>query len=345
MRSAIAAVSTGVIGSRSHPVQPTGQPDHRRRADLHVQVRALPDHELLEPTVELRNGGITVLHCATPRLERWPRTRTHPRSVPPSPIGPSDDGLQRDRRSGRAQVPATTRQTELRSARGSNACRWRRGRDPSNIPSSRPLCTEHTSSLCSSSRSRNGQPRRAISTVRDPLRRKRGSNPASASASLEPRQVRPRTASTGRRGVPGDQVVAPLASEGVGTRPSARPGRERRQDVREQAVVTPLPVARGHSGVDRLGAADGRRASPRLRGDEARVREPTQVWTDRVGVQTEAGGELANGDRAAGQAQVPIEPVARVVREGLVDLDRGRFVHLRISYDGLCTVNTVSTRA
>ena len=161
----------------------------------------------------------------------------------------------------------------------------------------------------------------------------------------EPGQVRPRTARTGRRGVPGDEIVAPFSSEGVGTRASAGPGRERRQDVRQQAVVTPLPVSRGHSGVDGLGAADGRRASPRLRRHEAGVREPTQVWTDRIGVQAQPGGELANGDRAAGQAQVPIEPVARVVRQGLVDLDRGRFVHLRISYDGLCTVRTVSTRA
>ena len=34
-----------------------------------------------------------------------------------------------------------------------------------------------------------------------------------------------------------------------------------------------------------------------------------------------------------------------VVRQGLVDLDRGWFVHRRIPYDGLCKVRTVSTRA
>ena len=55
-----------------HAPQPIRQSDHRRGADLDVQVRPLAFHEILEPAVELRYRGIRVLHCATPHLE-WKR--------------------------------------------------------------------------------------------------------------------------------------------------------------------------------------------------------------------------------------------------------------------------------
>ena len=180
MPSAIAWHSMPVSGSRSRRCKSLGKPDHRGRADLHVQVRPFPVDELLEPCVELRNDRRAVrrrrgrlLH--TVFLRRWSRV--------PMPGGPPPPGslpLHRTRRlrlqseyvvrrrqryvRGAHSRTAERRQTPERSARGSNESRRIGGRELASMPSSSPRWMAHTSSRCSSSRSRNGQSRSVMST-------------------------------------------------------------------------------------------------------------------------------------------------------------------------------------
>ena len=311
-----------------------------------MQVGALPLHQLFQPAVELRDGRIAGLHVA-PHLvsSGYVGSARCPRPVPSSPIGRLRDELQLLPRSAvlRRRRRRGTRSPGPRAARTSAGAGD--GREPSNIPSSRPRWTVHTSSRCSSSRSRKGQPRSAISTVPAAPASEAGVETGLCQCLSKTRQVRPGAACARRRRVPGDEVVTPFPGERVRPAPGARPGDQRGQDVGEEPVVTPVPVARGDGGVHGLGPADRGRTSPGLRGDEARVDEPPQMGTDRVGVQAQPGRQLADRDGTTGQAKVPVEAVPGVVRQCLVDLDRGGFVHLRISYDGLCTVRTVSTRA
>jgi hypothetical protein len=62
---------------------------------------------------------------------------------------------------------------------------------------------------------------------------------------------------------------------------------------------------------------------------ETRLLKSPQVRPERVRVQRQARGELADGDRSAREAKVAVEPIAGVVGERLVDLDRCWIGHER----------------
>ena len=218
-----------VSGSRSSRCSPLGSRIIGGEPDLDVQVGALAVHELLQPRVEFGNDRVcrrTTSSPSAPCLLPPPRmmwSRRRPAAARFSPcIGRDRLGLQSEvarfragdtyvARLRRGRRSACTRPSDRRAAR--SVSRRIGGREPASMPSSRPRWIAHTSSRCSSSRSRNGQSRRVMSTRVRPRRRKRGSNPASARASCSDREVRARrgTRARPRRGA-SHEVRAPLAS-------------------------------------------------------------------------------------------------------------------------------------
>ena len=216
------------------------------------------------------------------------------------------------------------------------------------MPSSRPRWTAHTSWRCSSSRSRNGHSRNVISTVLALRRRNRGSNPASASASCSTARFGPRGApAPGLLHAAAHQVGAPFPREFLRALALACTGQQPRQDVGQQPVVAAFTALAIHGGEDRLGPSHRGGSPLDLARHQAGILETPQVRAHRVGVQGQADGELAHGHRPAGQAQVPVEPVARVVGERLVHLDRCGFGHLvsrrRLDFHGQHRVKRADT--
>ena len=148
---------------------------------LDVQVGALSGDQLSEPPVELGHDrrACRWTSWTTPPSSsfRSPRSLLTRERAPPDPVtlhrtlarrlqSGRQVGAAKNLRPRRPQAPvATRRQTVERSAIGSNGRASSRGATALNMPSSRPRCTAHTSSRCSSSRSRKGQSRRVMSTV------------------------------------------------------------------------------------------------------------------------------------------------------------------------------------
>ena len=343
------------------PPKSLRKPDHRGRADLHVQVRTFPVDELFEPGVELRHDGRAVrrrrgqlLH--TLFLRRCSRDDAGPTAVArvcSLCIGRDGARLQseyavrhgryvrRSRRLSRAPPRDGRPRNDRRGARtcpGASA-----GRELASMPSRSPRCSWHTRSRCSSRRSRKGQSRSVMSTLSRPRRRNRGSNPASESASCStarfgPLEVRPPGFGAARptRYAPHSRADATARDPLSGTRDV--PG----HDLREQAVVSTLAFLTIDDGVDRLGSAHRGDAPLRLTRDQAGFLQAPQVRAQGVDVQPEADRKLPHRDRAARQTQVAVQPVPRVVGQRLVDLDRRRLGHSnppRVSW--ISTANTV----
>ena len=334
MAAAIASVSSGVSGCTVEREQPVRHRVHRRRSDLDVQVRAVALEQAREPAVELFHDRFGhVVHQASSHRESAAAAPARPLLIVKGtprlqlPIFlRRQPGVRRDDRRDRIMAPrATRRQTLVRSASGSNSVRRSEGREAPSMPSSSPRWTAQTSSRCSSSRSRNGQSRREISTVLALRRRNRGSKPASASASWSTARLGPDgPRAPGRGTLRPDQVRPPLAGDASARSSWALAADQPGQDLAEQSVIASLPFLTGDRRVHHLGTADGRDPWTSL-ADQARLLQPAQVRAERVRVQGQARRELADRDGPTRQTQVAVEPIARVVGERLVDLDRCRF--------------------
>ena len=195
------------------------------------------------------------------------------------------------------------------------------GREAPSMPSSSPRWTAQTSSRCSSSRSRNGQSRREISTVLALRRRNRGSKPASASASWSTARLGPDgTARSRARDAAPHQVRPPLAGDRLGPVELALAADQPGQDLAKQSVIASLPSLTGDRRVHHLGTADGRDPMDLARG-QARLLQATEMRAERVRMQRQTRRELADRDGPTRQTQVAVEPIARIVGERLVDLD------------------------
>ena len=118
------------------------------------------------------------------------------------------------------------------------------------------------------------------------------------------------------------QVRAPLARELLGVVPLLGGREQTGQDVGEQLVVATLARLDVDRHVERLRSADGRRGPAGLPRHEPDLLEPAEMRAQGVRVQRQAGGQLADGDRAAREPQVSVQAVPRVVGERLVHLDR-----------------------
>jgi hypothetical protein len=106
-------------------------------------------------------------------------------------------------------------------------------------------------------------------------------------------------------------------------------------------MISPIATLGRHRRVERLRAPHPRPLAD-LRRDQTDLLESPEVRTQGVRMQRQTGGELADADLPAGQPQVPVQAIAGVVGERLVNLDRRRLGH-RSSGSVVDWVSTVST--
>src|SRR2546430_7745108 len=126
-----------------------------------------------------------------------------------------------------------------------------------------------------------------------------------------------------RRG-PAHQVRAPLARELFGRVTLLRGREQAGQDVGEQLVVSTLARLYVDRHVQGLWPADRRRRPAGLPCDQADLLQTAEVRPEGVRMQRQASRQLADGDRAPGEPEVPVQAVARVLPGGPVYLDCGR---------------------
>ena len=85
----------------------------------------------------------------------------------------------------------------------------------------------------------------------------------------------------------------------------------------------PRPGRTGGERVEVLGPTD-RAAVDRLDVDQARLPQPLEVQADGVGVQAERIGEVLGGERRGRGGQLAVHREARLVAQGLEDLELHR---------------------